>query len=202
MRDHAAVEAACPAEASEEVPPAPARSAPRLAASVAAAALALAAGAGLVWAGVAWTPPHRSLQTISRGAQLYAANCVGCHGAGLEGRAAPTTPGAQTLPPPLGANGHAWQHSDAELNAIVARGIGAAALAAERPSMPAFAERLGADGIDAVLEYVKSRWPAGVSAYQAALNPNGGNALAALLRNPAWSFPNQCLPPPAVADGL
>lgn len=200
MRDQAAVDAAYPAEASEEVPPAPARSAPRLGASVAAAALALASGAGLVWAGIAWTP-HRSPQAIARGAQLYAANCVGCHGAGLEGRAAPTTPGAQTLPPPLGASGHAWQHSDAELNAIVARGIGAAALAAEQPGMPGFAERLGADGIDAVLEYVKSRWPDGVSAYQAALNPNAGNAVAVLLRNPAWSFPNQCLLPPTAASG-
>ena len=45
--------------------------------------------------------------------------------------------------------------------------------------------------------HVKSRWPAGIRAYQASLNPGGGEALAALLRDPAWTFPGECLPAPA-----
>ena len=62
--------------------------------------------------------------------------------------------------------------------------------------MPAFAGRLGRGEIDAVLAYVKSRWPDSLRARQAALNP-GGEALATLLRDPASVFPGQCLPSPA-----
>ena len=67
------------------------------------------------------------------------------------------------------------------------------AAAGRERGMPAFAERLGPDGIEAVLMHVKSRWPAGIRAYQAALNPGGGEVLAALLRDPAWTFPSECL---------
>ncbi len=59
--------------------------------------------------------------------------------------------------------------------------------------MPAFAGRLSLDEIGAVLAHLKSRWPSGIRAYQAALNPSGGEALAALLRDPAWTFPAECL---------
>ncbi len=196
MRSLAAIGTTRPAGTTEDARPASTR-VPRLALSVAAAGLAFAAGAGLVSAAIAWTPTRSSPQALARGARLYAAECASCHGSALEGLAAPSPPDvAAPRPPPLGAGGHAWQHSDAELRAIVARGIGAA-LPPAPPNMPAFAQRLGSDEIDAVLAYVKSRWPAGLSAYQATLNPNGGKALAALLRDPAWRFPSQCLPPPA-----
>ncbi len=66
--------------------------------------------------------------------------------------------------------------------------------------MPAFAERLGGREIDAILAYVKSRWPASVRAYQATLNPDGGETLADLLRDPTWTFPSQCLAPPAATE--
>ena len=62
--------------------------------------------------------------------------------------------------------------------------------------------RLGPDEIDAVLAHVKSRWPAGIRAYQAALDPGGGEALAALLRDPSWTFPGGCLTAPAEDAGL
>ena len=82
--------------------------------SLAAAASALAAGAALVGAGVAWAPPRESnTQVLLRGAEVYAAECAGCHGGRLEGRAAWMLPGAGNaaltpLAPPLGASGHAW----------------------------------------------------------------------------------------------
>ena len=199
MRGQAAAETMRPDAAAKGLQPTFTR-APRPALSVAAAGLALAAGAGLVSAAIAWTPPHSSPQALARGAQLYAAECASCHGSGLEGQAA-QNPLDIAAPPPLGASGHAWQHSDAELKAIVARGIGAAVPAGPL-SMPAFAQRLGDGDIDAILAYVKSRWPAGASAYQATLNPtNRGKALATLLRDPTWRFPNQCLPPPAAMGG-
>jgi mono/diheme cytochrome c family protein len=173
-----------------------------------AAASALAAGAALVGAGVAWVPPREGgAEVLLRGAEVYAAECAGCHGARLEGRAVRPRPGgapvaASATPlsaPPLGASGHAWRHADAELAAIVAHGAGGAAKPDGAPGMPAFAGRLGPDEIDAVLAHVKSRWPAGVRAYQAALNRDGGEALAALLRDPAWTFPGECLTAPSEA---
>ena len=82
---------------------------------------------------------------------------------------------------------------------IVARGTSGAAAAGDAPGMPAFAGRLSRDEISAVLAHVKSRWPAGVRAYQAALNRDGGEALAALLRDPAWTFPGECLTAPSEA---
>ena len=200
MRSLPTPETMRPAGATEEAQPTPTRPVPRPVLSVAAAGLALAAGAGLVSAAIAWTPTQNSPQALARGAQLYAAECASCHGSALEGQAAPNPPDiAAPRPPPLGASGHAWQHSDAELKAIVARGIGAA-LPPAPPNMPAFAQRLGSDEIDAILAYLKSRWPVGVSAYQATLNPDGGKALAKLLRDPTWSFPSQCSPPAAMGD--
>ncbi len=187
---------AAPAEANPGPRKAPARRLAGPVFGVAAAVSALAAGAALVGAGVAWAPPREgSTQVLLRGAEVYAAECAGCHGARLEGRAARLgSGGAPGSPPapPLGASGHAWRHSDAELAAIVARGTPGAAVGRER-GMPAFAGRLGPDGIEAVLMHVKSRWPAGIRAYQAALNPGGGEVLAALLRDPAWTFPSECL---------
>lgn len=166
---------------------------------VAVAISALVAGTGLVGAGVAWAPSRDRAQAVSRGAQLYAAECAGCHGARLEARAMRTQmDGARGSPlaPSLGMTGHAWRHSDAELASIVAGGVEDAATPGSAASMPAFAERLGRSEIDAILAYVKSAWPANVRAYQAALDPVGG-ALTALLRDPAWVFPGQCLSPPA-----
>ena len=170
------------------------------------AASALAAGVALVGAGVAWAPPPGgSTQALLRGAEVYASECAGCHGARLQGRTVRTlSDGAPAFPPapPLGAAGHAWRHSDAELAAIVAHGAGGDAGPDGAPGgMPAFAGRLGPDGIGAVLAHVKSRWPAGIRAYQAALNPGGEDAPAALLRDPAWTFPGECLTAPAEVVG-
>ena len=109
-----------------------------------------------------------------------------------------TWPGGAPVPssaPPRGATGHAWRHSDAELADIVARGTPTAA--GRERGMPAFAGRLGPDEIGAVLAHVKSRWPAGIRAYQAALDRDGGEALAALLRDPTWTFPGECLTAPS-----
>ena len=147
-------------------------------------------------------PREGSAQVLLRGAEIYAAECAGCHGARLEGQAVRTRPGGAPVAasaPPLGASGHAWRHADAELAAIVAHGAGGTAKPDGAAGMPAFAGRLSRDEISAVLAHVKSRWPTGIRAYQAALNRDGGEALAALLRDPAWTFPGECLTAPSEA---
>lgn len=172
--------------------------------ALAIAGSALASGAGLVVAGMTWSLSRDGCHVTSRGAQLYAAECAGCHGARLEGQ----TMRAQAdrpvpLPAPsLGAAGHAWRHSDAELAAIVASGTAAAVSMSNVPTMPAFEERLGRDDVHAILAYIKSRWPASIRAYQQSLNPGQDEPLTASLDDPAWTFPGQCSVPFAKAVGL
>jgi mono/diheme cytochrome c family protein len=146
-------------------------------------------------------PARDSAPAVVRGARLYAAECADCHGVRREGWAV-RTQAAAALPPPapsLGAGGHAWRHSDAELGRIVAQGLDAAASPGGAYGMPGFADRLDGGDIDAILAYVKSRWPSGIRADQATLNPGGEPALAASLRDPAWVFPAQC-PSPAIQE--
>jgi hypothetical protein len=41
---------------------------------------------------------------------------------------------------------------------------------------------------------VKSHWPARFRERQAALDPGGDRALVALLRDPGWTLPGDCMP--------
>jgi S-disulfanyl-L-cysteine oxidoreductase SoxD len=156
-----------------------------------AALAALAAGVTLVVAGLLWAPARDNAQVLAAGARIYAEHCTGCHGARLEGQAVPRQAGPAAGPPAprLDEAGHAWRHADAQLYAILAHGS-----AGEEPGMPGFAERLGPEGIIAVLTYVKSHWPAGARAHQAALSRD--EALAALFADATTTLPSQCLSPP------
>lgn len=202
MSGQVATTAAPPAKVNHRRPPAPMRPVTGLSFGIAVAVSALAAGAGLVGASVSWVPSRGDAQALSRGARVYAAECASCHSVGPGERAARTQPGVRgpTPAPPLDATGHTWRHSDTELAGIVARGAGGVDPSGSTSVMPAFAERLNESEIDDILAYVKSRWPADIHAYQATLNSGGGLALSALLRDPAWTFPAQCLSPPAVTD--
>ncbi len=192
--------AAPAAGASRGSRPEPTRPVARPAFNIAVTASVLAAGVGLVGAGVAWAPSRDAVRAISRGAQIYAAECAGCHGGWLAVRWRPDIQNPPSAPS-LGMAGHAWQHSDAELAAIVAHGTGSVALPGKAPGMPAFAGRFGRSDIDALLAYVKNGWPRSARTHQAALSRGGEEALAALLRDPAWVFPGQCLPPPGATGG-
>ncbi|WP_158292392.1 c-type cytochrome [Paracraurococcus ruber] len=150
------------------------------------AASVLISGLGAVGAALALTPSFGGPE-LSRGARIYTEECAGCHGASLQGRIA--GPPGQRIPP-LGVTGHAWQHSDAELFRLVARGSNPGAGSA----MPAFDDRLAQAEIEAVLIYVKSHWPARFRYQQAALHPGGDGALVALLRDPDATLPGDCLP--------
>ncbi|WP_165982512.1 c-type cytochrome [Dankookia rubra] len=150
------------------------------------AASVLIAGVSAVGAALALTPSLGGPE-LSRGARIYAEECADCHGASLQGRVA--GPPGQRIPP-LDATGHAWQHADAELLRLVVRGSNPGAGSA----MPAFDGRLAPAEVEAVLTYVKSHWPARFRERQAALNRGEDRALVALLRNPDWTLPSDCLP--------
>jgi mono/diheme cytochrome c family protein len=137
------------------------------------AGLTLLGGAALVGAGLATLPTVAAPEVITRGAAVYAEACAGCHGAALEGR----------IGPPLGAAGHAWRHTDEKLVQRIARG-GA--------GMPGFAERLSKAETDAVLGYLKSRWPAGLRAAQTARTAEERAAILRLLSDPGALLPADC----------
>ncbi len=93
---------------------------------------------------------------VARGAELFAQNCVSCHGAAGEGSPDWKTPDAKGVypPPPVNGKGHAWHHDLALLRGTVKNGgkpVGGV--------MPAFGDKLTDDEVDAVIAYVQSLWP-------------------------------------------
>ncbi len=158
---------------------------------------ALMLGAGASFAAFAWTRPRAAIWAIddpaevALGRRVYAGNCASCHGDRLQGQARWWKPGPDgMLPaPPHDASGHTWQHSDAELHELVAHSVYKFTAPGYRSAMPAFAGRLSAREIAASIAYIKSTWPPGVRAYQAAQNP-GGPLLADLPGD--WHFPATC----------
>ena len=128
---------------------------------------------------------------VVRGRRIYASECAACHGANLEGQPNWWRPGADGLlpAPPHSIAGHTWQHSDRELTALVANSVTAFAAPDYRTAMPAYAGRLSPAAIEDVIGYIKSTWPAGHRAWQAAQNP-GGPTLADLPGD--WVFPGTC----------
>lgn len=89
---------------------------------------------------------------IERGAALYEASCVRCHG-GADGGT------ISDIPPRHNAEGHTWHHPDCLLTEIVRDGLptrpGAAGTDRE---MPAFGDELDEAEIEAILAYVKTWW--------------------------------------------
>lgn len=109
--------------------------------------------------------------TIQRGQQLYATTCAACHGANLEGQPDwKRRLDTGLMPaPPHDATGHTASHSDRELFAFTRLGVAAVMGDGYESAMPAFRDTLSDDDIAAVLDYIKSTWPAEVQQKQAAI---------------------------------
>lgn len=105
-------------------------------------------------------PPVPTLNPVrvERGASLYAQYCATCHGVNREGRPdwkIPLADGSY-LPPPQDNTGHTWHHSDALLINIIAKGGDTS----RHSKMPAFDGQMTAEEIEAILDFIKSRWGA------------------------------------------
>lgn len=103
--------------------------------------------------------------TLAVGAELYRENCAACHGANLEGQVnwQDPNPDGTLLAPPHDADGHTWHHADQLLINYITLG-GQKALAQDgitdfNSGMPGFESILSDAEIEAVLDYIKSRWP-------------------------------------------
>ncbi|MEO7223085.1 MAG: cytochrome c [Devosia sp.] len=98
---------------------------------------------------------------VQLGQRIYGEQCARCHGANLEGQPNWMTrlPNGRLPSPPHDATGHTWHHSDAQLFRVMKEGLGAIAPGYET-EMPTFGGVLTDQEILAVLDYIKSTWPA------------------------------------------
>ena len=106
---------------------------------------------------------------VEPGRQIYDNQCARCHGANLEGQPNWMTrlPNGRLPAPPHDATGHTWHHSDAQLFRIMKEGLGVIAPGYET-DMPTFGGLLEDDEIRAVLDDIKSTWPARQQEFQRA----------------------------------
>lgn len=114
-------------------------------------------------------PPMPALRAdlIAEGQPLYGQHCASCHGANLEGQPNWKTPlpSGKYPAPPHDGSGHTWHHPDALLISIIHDG-GNGSGGTIPSDMPAFKDKLTPRQIEAVLEYIKSRWSPQHRAYQ------------------------------------
>ena len=110
------------------------------------------------------TPGSASvLGGVSKGQELFRANCAVCHGASGEGQSEWHIKREDgTLPaPPLNGDGHTWHHADGLLYRIVSQGgsiFEDPGYPGFKSGMPAFGSQLSRQEIIAVITYVKSLW--------------------------------------------
>ena len=101
-------------------------------------------------------------QIVTKGAELYVANCASCHGVELQGQPDWRKPGLdRRMPaPPHNETGHTWHHSDDVLFGITKYGVAEfSGLKDYQSNMPIYEEILNDDEIIAVLSFIKSKWP-------------------------------------------
>jgi mono/diheme cytochrome c family protein len=152
----------------------------------------IALGAALVWAVLfapesetpvpEATPANQNISesaSATSGQQIYDQNCGSCHGADLEGE-----PGFDwrnrksdgSLPaPPHDQTGHTWHHPDPALILIIQNGGLSLGTGIGKSTMPAFGEVLSETEIEAVLTFIKSRWPDKIRAQQEKITANAQN---------------------------
>ena len=109
--------------------------------------------------------------TIALGAEVYRQHCASCHGAQLEGEPdwRQRKPDGRLPAPPHDESGHTWHHPDQVLFDITKHGVAAAAPEGYVTDMAAFGEALSDAEIAAVIDYIKSTWPAKIRLRQQVL---------------------------------
>lgn len=162
----------------------------------------VATGATVLLAAVATVLSLRHVHPRSaaaRGQAVYAERCAGCHGDNLQGQAdwRRLNRSGKLPAPPLDGTGHAWHHSDAELFHLVKFSVLDQAGPGYRTDMPAFGRVLTDADIEALVAYIRSRWPPGIQAAQSFLNP--GNAGMPDHVDADWRLPAECDEPLRVA---
>jgi mono/diheme cytochrome c family protein len=115
--------------------------------------------------------PQFSTQSLSRGAALYAENCLQCHGPEAQGHPDWQTAGKGEFiaAPPLNGTGNASKRTRAQLIATIKNG----ASRDGTPAMPAYKDRLTDADIDSIIAWLQTLWSPDV--YQQWLKANGAS---------------------------
>ena len=96
-----------------------------------------------------------SQDSVARGQELYATYCVTCHGIGGVGER-PDDIYAQDaygyVAPPLDGTGHAWHHTDPQLEETIMQG------SPRNPRMVAWGSVFAEEDALAIVTYIKSLW--------------------------------------------
>ena len=98
---------------------------------------------------------------IEQGNRIYAESFQVCHGDASTGR------GGVLNAPIHGPTGHTWHHADGQIKEII---LGTFDFPGK--TMPAFADVLGDEDIDALLAYFKSNWDREQLEWQAEVSQN------------------------------
>ena len=97
----------------------------------------------LAWRNNRPATPLATEEVLALGAQVYAENCVACHGENGEGH------GLLPDAPALNANEHAWHHPDGQIQRLILDG---------GQQMPSFRDKLSNDEVIAVIRYIQTWW--------------------------------------------
>lgn len=137
---------------------------------LAAATLAVAALA-LYLGGFAGAWRRDDPQHLARGRALYGTYCAACHGANLEGQENWQQRGPDGLlpAPPHDETGHTWHHPDQQLLQITKFGTAALVGGGYKSTMTGFGDRLSDEDIQAILDFIKTRWPESIRQRQEAI---------------------------------
>jgi len=94
---------------------------------------------------------------IAKGAQLYAENCITCHGENGGGHVIPEAPA-------LDGSEHAWHHADGQLQRIILDG---------GQVMPPFRDRLSGEDAAAIIRFIQTWWLDGQLSSQQSISLQG-----------------------------
>lgn len=111
-----------------------------------------------------------SSDDLALGKTTYAENCASCHGENLEGQDnwKEQNEDGTFKAPPHDEDGHTWHHNDDYLLNRIRYGVQELDPSMQAQSnMPAYAETLSDEEIDAVLGYIKSTWSPRIQELQA-----------------------------------
>jgi len=141
--------------------------------------VALLGMAGLLYFGGS-APDQRQNdpQRLARGQVVYKTYCASCHGDNLEGQDNWQQRGADGLlqAPPHDASGHTWHHPDPQLFQITKLGTAALVGGDYKSTMVGFADQLSDEDIEAVIDFIKSRWPDEIRRRQAEVTTRASQA--------------------------
>jgi S-disulfanyl-L-cysteine oxidoreductase SoxD len=130
---------------------------------------------------------------VTPGKKIYSGHCASCHGRNLQGQ-----PLWQLIDgyagrraPAHDETGHTWQHSDEDIFHLVKYGRFPSAPAGVISFMPPAKGVLSDREILNVIAFIKARWPIGLRASQAMLNP-GRAGMPRQASSQEWTLPPTC----------